>query len=460
MKSRHLALALAIAALASAVGATAAQADTLDQSQTDTSGPGVSLTQGQNALAQTFTPSIPGTLDRAIIYIRPEANEDLQVAITATTSSGAPDLGDVLASQAVPFSQVNTSPPTQVTFSQPPLLTPGTKYAIVLYITGGISGGSDVWEDSSSAVYQGGAQFSTNSGTPTSSSTWTQGSDDFAFQTYMNPPTASPSPSALTFTEQPQETISASQAVTITNTGGASLAVSGLTFAGSDPGDFILTSNGCMGQIAPGQSCRLTVAFAPQAQGARSATLDIASNDPNSPATVTLTGTGGQLPQGPAGPQGPQGATGATGQRGPAGPRGPAGRQPTTRRVQLIVCRPQREARAGRRRRLERCSARILNGRVRMTTGRTLRASIGRGGRVYATGLRVWLGGGRFELLMAPRRALRPGRYVLAVQRRPCGHLVVRRTRISITLARPAHNKPCHRRRAVHGTSSRGGDRR
>jgi hypothetical protein len=43
---------------------------------------------------------------------------------------------------------------------------------------------------------------------------------------------------------QPQSTISAPQTLTITNQGGASMSLTGLTFAGTDPGDFLLTSNG------------------------------------------------------------------------------------------------------------------------------------------------------------------------------------------------------------------------
>ena len=96
--------------------------------------------------------------------------------------------------------------------------------------------------------------------------------------------------------------------------------------AGSDPGDFFVGSDGCLGVIATGASCSLTVRLAPQASGARSATLEIASNDPNGPATVALSGTGGQLPQGPTGASGATGATGASGATAPAAPRARAAR--------------------------------------------------------------------------------------------------------------------------------------
>jgi hypothetical protein len=115
---------------------------------------------------------------------------------------------------------------------------------------------------------------------------------------------------AETFGTTPQGEISAPQTVTVTSTGESPLSITGLSFAGADPGDFIVGSDGCLGALAPGASCQLTVNFTPQAQGSRTAALEIASNAPNGPATVSLSGTGGGLPQGPAGPQGSPGPAG------------------------------------------------------------------------------------------------------------------------------------------------------
>jgi hypothetical protein len=117
-------------------------------------------------------------------------------------------------------------------------------------------------------------------------------------------PEAQVSPSSLTFATQPQSTLAGPRMVTLTNGGGNRLIVYGLTFGGADAGDFLVTSNGCLGPIASGASCTVGVSFAPQAHGARSATLQIATNDPGSPASISLSGTGGQLPQGASGPPG------------------------------------------------------------------------------------------------------------------------------------------------------------
>lgn len=137
---------------------------------------------------------------------------------------------------------------------------------------------------------------------------------------------ASPSQQSVTFAPQPQATLSPSQPLTITNTGAASLRVTGLTFSGADAGDFVVTSDDCRGStIDAGDSCVVNVGFAPQAAGSRSAALVIESNDPLNPASVALSGTGSGLAAGPQGPAGPQGQTGSAGAQGPIGPTGPQG---------------------------------------------------------------------------------------------------------------------------------------
>ena len=112
------------------------------------------------------------------------------------------------------------------------------------------------------------------------------------------------STSSLSFPAQARSTLTAARPVTVTSTGLGPLVVTGLTFAGSDPQDYLITSNGCLGPIGTGASCTVWIGFAPQEPGASGATLQIATNDPDGPASVALSGTGGQLPQGPTGPAG------------------------------------------------------------------------------------------------------------------------------------------------------------
>jgi glycine rich protein/collagen triple helix repeat protein len=151
--------------------------------------------------------------------------------------------------------------------------------------------------------------------------------------TYLTPATATLDASAVVFpATQPLQTVSAPQTITITNTGGNPLQISGITFAGSPPPlstdapeDFLVGSSTCFGSIAYEESCQVTVRFAPQNEGAQTGTLRILGNMGAGPAVLTLSGTGGTLPQGPQGDTGAQGTTGAPGSTGEQGVKGEAG---------------------------------------------------------------------------------------------------------------------------------------
>jgi hypothetical protein len=100
-------------------------------------------------------------------------------------------------------------------------------------------------------------------------------------------PSLSVSPSSLTFASQALNTTSSAQTVTVDNTGTAAASVSQIAASG----DFAETST-CGTSIAAGASCTVSVTFTPTTSGTLTGSLTIASNAPNSPATVTLTGTG------------------------------------------------------------------------------------------------------------------------------------------------------------------------
>lgn len=205
---------------------------------------------------------------------------------------------------------------------------------------------------------------------------------------------ATPSP----FPATPQGTLSPPVALTITNEGGQDLSITGLSFFGADAGDFVLTSDGCLGPVSPAASCQLTVSFAPQGSGARSGTLEILSNDAgDSPLEVPLSGAGSSLPQGPTGPQGAV---------GPQGPVGPAGK------VELITCRTVVSRVNGHRRKVQKCTGRLVSGTIKFKTA-ARRATVSRGRIVYATGVSIPLGRGMMQLLLADLRPIRRGRYTL-----------------------------------------------
>jgi len=90
---------------------------------------------------------------------------------------------------------------------------------------------------------------------------------------------------------QPAYSTGPPQIVTVTNSGSAPLTVSGITLTGTDAADFTQTST-CGTSLAPDGTCNVSVTLAAYLARSYSAALQIATNDPNSPSTVTLNGTG------------------------------------------------------------------------------------------------------------------------------------------------------------------------
>jgi hypothetical protein len=288
--------------------------------------------------------------------------------------------------------------------------------------------------------------------------------------TYPTPATATPDTTALTFPgTQPQQTISAPQTLTITNEGGNPLSITGTTFADSaspltsdHPEDFLIGSSSCLGPVAFEATCRLTVRFAPQGEGTRTASLQIASNAGAGTTVIALSGTGGSLPQGPPGATGPTGATGpggaagspgaagpggaagSPGAAGPAGaagadgqqgsvgptgapgvsgqqgPAGPAGKQGPPGQTAVYECHRRR----GKGRYQTACYVRLLGQPQALTS-----AKLTRGGVVYASAPPGTLPAGKPLVLKLTKPAL-SGRYTLTLL---SGHRVIRQT---VTLRR------------------------
>jgi FtsP/CotA-like multicopper oxidase with cupredoxin domain len=94
-------------------------------------------------------------------------------------------------------------------------------------------------------------------------------------------------PVSLAFGTVAAGSSSTSGPVVISNTGTATLTITGMT---SSAGDFVPTT---CSSVPAGQTCSFTVTFAPTTGGAQNATLTIASNDPARPSvTISMTGTG------------------------------------------------------------------------------------------------------------------------------------------------------------------------
>jgi len=106
-------------------------------------------------------------------------------------------------------------------------------------------------------------------------------------------PAASIAPTALNFGNQDVNTTSSPLTVTLSNSGDGALTIHSIGISGTNPGDFAISNNPCGSSLAAGASCVISMTFTPSAQGARSASLTISSNDPTSPTlTVSLSGIG------------------------------------------------------------------------------------------------------------------------------------------------------------------------
>jgi hypothetical protein len=103
-------------------------------------------------------------------------------------------------------------------------------------------------------------------------------------------PVTSFSPSGLSFSLRSVGTTSIAQTVTLTNTGNASLTITGISLVGADPGDFI-QSNNCGTGLAVNGQCTFSISFAPTATGTRTAAIQTVSNASTSPDLIQLTGT-------------------------------------------------------------------------------------------------------------------------------------------------------------------------
>jgi uncharacterized repeat protein (TIGR01451 family) len=98
---------------------------------------------------------------------------------------------------------------------------------------------------------------------------------------------------ALSFGNQALGGTTASQTVTLSNTGTGALSVTSALIGGSNAGDFGRGLDTCTGvSVAPGSSCSVSVSFTPTVRGARSATLRFTDNAGDSPQDLALSGSG------------------------------------------------------------------------------------------------------------------------------------------------------------------------
>ena len=104
-------------------------------------------------------------------------------------------------------------------------------------------------------------------------------------------PVAGVSPASLTFALQVVNTTSASQTVTLSNTGTAPLGVNSIALNGANANQFSITSNTCGASLATSATCTINVAFKPTTAGVQAATLAVSVAAPATSQSVALSGT-------------------------------------------------------------------------------------------------------------------------------------------------------------------------
>jgi hypothetical protein len=100
------------------------------------------------------------------------------------------------------------------------------------------------------------------------------------------------SASSLDFGAQRLGVSSSPQSVTVMSVGAVDLQLGVLQLVGANVEDFAVQSNDCsLATLSPSQSCQVSIRFAPIGNGFRQAALQVPSDAPSSPDTVTLVGS-------------------------------------------------------------------------------------------------------------------------------------------------------------------------
>jgi hypothetical protein len=172
------------------------------------------------------------------------------------------------------------------------------------------------------------------------------------------------------------------------------------SLGGTDPSDFLIAGDGCSDRsLGFAQSCMITAGFTPHGTGTRTATITLSDTEAAATA-IDLTGVG------VAANAGPPGATGATGKAGATGKTGATGK------VDLISCKTVIIGKPKHRRTVQRCTSRLTNSPIKITTTRSVTAIMSHDGIVYAVG-QPTRSRRHIRMLLIPVQRIHHGTYTL-----------------------------------------------
>lgn len=112
--------------------------------------------------------------------------------------------------------------------------------------------------------------------------------------TQTGAPSVSLDSTSLDFGDQVVKKSSPPKRITLTNTGGKALYLNSASLTAEEEWkDFAVAKDTCTGAtVPPGKSCVVDVTFTPAETGDRNATLVLKDDAPDSPQSVTMSGTG------------------------------------------------------------------------------------------------------------------------------------------------------------------------
>jgi hypothetical protein len=254
----------------------------------------ITLTPGQAlSLSATFSPAVVGSASGTLTVVSSATNSTANIALTGTgiqpqitvTPSSA-SFGSVTVgsnnSQTFKISNPGTA---ALNLSQALLAGTGFSYsgmtAPLSVAPGGSASFTVSFAPNSATNFSGNLTLMNNS--PNSPYVLS-----FSGTGIASTPQLSVSPTSLNFGSLTTGT-SATQTVTLKNTGNANLSISQDSMSGSG---FTLSGMALPVTLSAGQSASFSVAFAPTASSSYSGTVTVTSNAVNSPTTITLAGSG------------------------------------------------------------------------------------------------------------------------------------------------------------------------
>ncbi|MFN8453272.1 MAG: choice-of-anchor D domain-containing protein [Anaerolineae bacterium] len=240
------------------------------------------------------------TTDCLNVSLKPGGQCTISVSFTPTAAaSRSAELliipGDSAEPRRVSLTGMGVSPPLTLTATPTPSLEPPTETAA----TTALPTPTAIVTATATATP---TPTTTSTQTPTATPTATRTATPTLIPTPTPTPTRIPlgqlNPQALDFGRYQLGQVSQAQTVRLTNVGGAVLTISNINLSGANPGDFSFDPANCPSSLSVGfGACTLVVRFRPGAAGIRSAILMSASNTPDSPHVVPLSGSGVGLPQ-------------------------------------------------------------------------------------------------------------------------------------------------------------------